>query len=462
METRFEKTILRNLITNEEFSRKVLPYLKPEYFREPSDLVLFEEVNKFTSKYNKLPTLESMSIEVSSRQNVNEDVYEIVKETLQEIKDHSEKDNLDWLVENTEAFCRDRAIYGAILTSMDIIGKSKKTKLSEGAIPELMTQALSITFNPNVGHDYIEDAEDRFAYYHRKEEKLEFDLAFFNRITKNGISKKTLNVILAGTGVGKSLALCHFSAGWLNQGKNVLYITLELAEQEVAKRIDANLLNMSFDDLMDLPKDLYLKKIDSLKQKHVGKLVVVEYPTASASVNHFRALLSDLKLKKKFIPDVIVVDYLNICISSRLNLGANINSYMYVKAIAEELRGLAVEYNLPIFTATQTNRTGFTSSDVGLEDTSESFGLPATADFMFAMINSEELAKLGHIQIKQLKNRYRDNNIDVKFNLGIDRPRMKLYDLEDSAQEEISDSKQVQPTKKDKFKSLKVNKDVPF
>lgn len=466
VETIFEKSILKNLIKNEEYCRKVIPFLLPEYFKD-SDRVLFTEINKYIQKYNKLPSIDSLSIEVSSRTGIQQEQFKQILDDLEAFQKNTEKEDLEWLVDNTEAFCRDKAMYNAILTSLDIINHDSKTKLSEGAIPELMTNALSISFDPSIGHDYFGDAEARYEYYHRVEEKLGFDLEFFNRITKNGISKKTLNVILAGTGVGKSLCLCHFSAGWLTQGKNVLYITLELAEEEVSKRIDANLLNITFDDLMLLPEEMYLSKIRNLKErKHMGDLKVVQYPTASANVNHFRALLRDLKLKSKFVPDVIVVDYLNICASARLSMGSNINSYTYVKSIAEELRGLAVEQNVPIFTATQTNRTGFTSSDVGLEDTSESFGLPATADFMFALMNSEELVQLGQIQVKQLKNRYRDVNIDVRFNMGIDRSKMKLYDLEDTAQEDIADSRQTKPISKEntnKFKNLKVNKsDVPF
>ena len=370
--------------------------------------------------------------------------------------------NADWLLESTEKFCQEKAIYNAIMQSIDIMN-NKNSTLTKGAIPDLLTQALAISFDPNVGHDYFEDFEERYEYYHRVEHKIPFDLDYFNKITKNGFSKKTLNIFLAGTGVGKSLTMCHMGAAALAQGKNVLYITLELAEEEVAKRIDANLMNITIDDLMVLPEEMYLKKASTLKSKSQGKLIVKEYPTASASTLHFKALLNELNLKKSFKPEIIFVDYLNICASARIKPGGNVNSYTYIKAIAEELRGLAVEFEVPVVSATQTNRTGFTSTDVGLEDTSESFGLPATADFMAALISTEQLQELNQIMVKQLKNRYADPSTNKRFVVGIDRAKMKLYDVEQSAQMDIVDSGQQPQTPqkqfgntKEKFKGLKV------
>jgi hypothetical protein len=396
-------------------------------------------------------------IEVDSLRGLTADQARDASTLIKDLNADEVDTNADWLLDSTEKFCQEKAIYNAIMQSIEIMNNKGGT-LTKGAIPDLLTQALAVTFDPNVGHDYLEDFEERFEYYHRVEHKIPFDLDFFNKITKNGFSRKTLNIFLAGTGVGKSLTMCHIAAACLAQGKNVLYITLELAEEEVAKRIDANLMNITIDDLLQLPRDLYLKKASVLKNKAQGKLIVKEYPTAAASTLHFKALLNELHLKKSFKPDIIFVDYLNICASSRIKPGGNVNSYTYIKSIAEELRGLAVEFEVPVVSATQTNRTGFTSSDVGLEDTSESFGLPATADFMAALISTEQLQELNQIMVKQLKNRYSDPTQNKRFVIGIDKAKMKLYDVEQSAQIDIVDSGQVPQTNssKDKFKSLKV------
>jgi hypothetical protein len=396
-------------------------------------------------------------IEVDSLRGLTADQARDASTLIKDLNADEVDTNADWLLDSTEKFCQEKAIYNAIMQSIEIMNNKGGT-LTKGAIPDLLTQALAVTFDPNVGHDYLEDFEERFEYYHRVEHKIPFDLDFFNKITKNGFSRKTLNIFLAGTGVGKSLTMCHIAAACLAQGKNVLYITLELAEEEVAKRIDANLMNITIDDLLQLPQDLYLKKASVLKNKSQGKLIVKEYPTASASTLHFKALLNELHLKKSFKPDIIFVDYLNICASSRIKPGGNVNSYTYIKSIAEELRGLAVEFEVPVVSATQTNRTGFTSSDVGLEDTSESFGLPATADFMAALISTEQLQELNQIMVKQLKNRYSDPTQNKRFVIGIDKAKMKLYDVEQSAQIDIVDSGQVPQTNssKDKFKGLKV------
>jgi replicative DNA helicase len=452
-----EKIVLKNLLRNENYTRKVLPFLKSEYFLADEDKVLFQSIQGFILKYNSPPTNDSLKLEIDSLKNITDDTAKKINGIIDDLQKDKEDTNIDWLVSTTEQFCQDKAIYNAIMKSIEIMN-SPKGVLSKGSIPQLLSDALSISFDPNVGHDYFEQVEDRYEYYHRVLEKIPFDLEFFNKITKNGLPKKTLNIALAGTGVGKSLFMCHVAASCLNQGKNVLYITLELAEEEVAKRIDANLMNISFEDLMALPKEMYMKKATSLKSKTDGKLIVKEYPTASASTIHFKSLLNELNLKKSFKPDIIFVDYLNICCSARIKPGSNINSYTYVKSIAEELRGLAVEYEVPLVSATQTTRSGFVSSDVGLEDTSESFGLPATADFMFALISTEELEALGQIMVKQLKNRYNDPTQNKRFVVGIDRSKMKLYDAEASAQTDIIDSGQVkeEPQGRNKFKSLKV------
>ena len=446
---------------NEPFTRKVLPFLKDEYFTVDEDRILFKEVKDFILKYNNLPTPDALKIEIDNLRNIKEDQVKAIVKDIDTLFDDKIDTNQDWLSEATEKFCQEKAIYHAIMSSIDIMN-NKNSPHSKGAIPQLLSDALAVSFDPNVGHDYLEAFDDRYEYYHRVQEKIPFDLDFFNKITKDGLPKKTLNIALAGTGVGKSLFMCHVAASCLNQGKNVLYITLELAEEEVAKRIDANLMNITFEDLMLLSKDMYRKKADNLVSKTNGKLIVKEYPTAGASTIHFKALLNELNLKKSFKPDIIFIDYLNICMSARMKPGGSVNSYTYIKSIAEELRGLAVEYEVPVVSATQTTRSGYASSDVDLTDTSESFGLPATADFMFALISTETLQDLNQIMVKQLKNRYNDPTVNRKFVVGIDRAKMKLYDVEQSAQADISESGQVpqpvnKPDNRDKFKKLKVS-----
>lgn len=452
-----EKIVLKNLLRNEQFARKVLPFLKSGYFILDSDKVLFETIKEFILKYNTQPTKDALQIEIDKNKTLSEDTIKKINDNLEHIQKDAEDTNIDWLVSTTEQFCQDRGIYNAIMKSIEIMN-SPKGGLSKGSIPELLSDALAISFDPNIGHDYFDNIEERYEYYHRVHEKIPFDLEFFNKITNNGLPKKTLNIAIASTGVGKSLFMCHVAASCLNQGRNVLYITLELAEEEVAKRIDANLMNISFEDLMSLPKDIYLKKANSIKSRTNGKLIVKEYPTASASTIHFKALLNELNLKKSFKPDIIFVDYLNICCSARIKAGSNINSYTYVKSIAEELRGLAVEHEVPLISATQTNRAGFDNSDIDLTNTSESIGLPATADFMFALISTDELEALGQIMVKQLKNRYNDPTQNKRFVVGIDRSKMKLYDAEASAQTDIVDSGQNVPVmnNRNKFKQLKV------
>ena len=431
-----EKTTLSNLVFNEPYTRKVLPFLKPEYFSNPEERIVFEEITKFVEKYNNTPTKEALSIEVDGRKDINDEQFKKVTQIIETLSD-AEVD-MNWLVETTEKFCKDKAVYNAILNGIQIIEGKDKEHTPE-AIPSILTDALSVAFDSHIGHDYVDDGEERFEFYHKKEEKLEFDLEYFNKITKGGLPQKTLNIALAGTGVGKSLFMCHMAASTLMQGKNVLYITMEMAEERIAERVDANLLNVGMSDLEELPYKMYETKIN---KKTNGKLIIKEYPTASAHSGHFRSLIKELALKKSFKPDVIFIDYLNICASSRFKGNANVGSYFYIKAIAEELRGLAVECNLPIMSATQTTRGGFNSSDVGLEDTSESFGLPATADLMFALITTDELEQLNQIMVKQLKNRYNDPGANKRFVLGIDRARMKLYDCEQEAQDDIIDSGQ--------------------
>lgn len=455
-----EKTILKSLLKNEDYARKTLPFLKDDYFLDESERVIFKCIHDFILKYNVSPTTESLRIEIESL-SVREDVIKNVQDFINVVSADKENINQDWLLDSTEKFCQEKAIYLAIMKSIDIL--NNKGAQTKGAIPQLLSDALSVSFDPNVGHDYLENYDERFEYYHRKDERLAFDLDFFNKITRGGLPSKTLSVCMSGTGGGKSLFMCHMAAACLSMGKNVLYITLELAEEEVAKRIDANLLNITFDDLMALSKDMYKRKVDNVKSKTDGKVIIKEYPTASASTIHFKGLLNELNLKKSFKPDIIFVDYLNICASSRIKPGNGVNSYTYIKSIAEELRGLAVEFDVPLFSATQVNRTGFVSSDVGLEDTSESFGLPATADFMFALINTEELQELNQVMVKQLKNRFSDPSENKRFIIGIDRSKMKLYDCEDSAQVDISDSGQSKTVKQNysnnkpnKFKQLKV------
>jgi len=435
-----EKTILANLIHNEQYTRKVLPFIKGDYFSDRTERTVFEEIQKFVDKYNDLPNQNALEVELDSRKDLNEDDY---KRVLSVVKELQKDDNVifDWLVETTEDFCKDKAVYNAIVDGIAIIdGKDKKRGVD--ALPSILTDALAVGFDNRVGHDYLHDTDARFEFYHKIEEKIPFDLEFFNRITKGGLPQKTLNIALAGTGVGKSLFMCHMAANCLSQGRSVLYITLEMAEERIAERIDANLMNISIDDLHKLAKQMFDDKINSIAQKTNGKLVIKEYPTASAHSNHFRGLIKELAIKKSFKPDIIFIDYLNICASSRFKANGNVNSYMYIKAIAEELRGLAVETNVPIMSATQTTRSGFSNSDVGLEDTSESFGLPATADLMFALISNEELDELNQIAVKQLKNRYNDPTTNKRFVIGIDRAKMKLYDVEGAEQEGLADSNQ--------------------
>ena len=428
---KIERTALRNLIHNEDYTRKVLPFLKSEYFQDRSERVVFSEIQKFISQYNRRPTKETLQIDLNKRKDLNEDEYKKIVELISSL-DPQDVD-LEWLVNTTEKFCKDRAVHNAVMEGIHIIdGKDKKH--SPEAIPEILRDALSVSFDNAVGHDYLLDIEKRFDYYHKKETRIPFDLDYFNKVTKGGLPTKTLNVALAGTGVGKTLFMCHQAASALAQNKNVLYITMEMAEERIAERIDANLLNISMEDLHMLNKKLFNDKITQLQSKTTGTLIIKEYPTASAGANHYRALVNELALKRTFKPDIIFIDYINICASSRFKAGSNVNSYTYIKAIAEELRGLAVELDVPIVTATQTTRGGFVSTDIGLEDTSESFGLPATADFMFALISSEELEKAGQMLVKQLKNRYNDPTLNRKFIIGVDRARMKLFDIEQQAQ----------------------------
>ena len=435
-----ERTALTQLVSNEEYARKVLPFIKRDYFSDRIERTIFEEIKKFVEKYKKIPTQTSLEIEVQSRKDLNENEFKKVISVIKTLKT-DENVNFDWLVDTTEQFCKDKAVYNAIVEGIQIIDGKDKSRNAD-AIPNILTEALSVGFDNTVGHDYLLDSDSRYDYYHKIEEKIPFDLEFFNKITKGGLPPKTLNIVLAGTGVGKSLFMCHVSANCLAQGKNVLYITLEMAEERVAERIDANLMNVSMEDLYDLPKRMYDDKIQKIAKSTTGKLIVKEYPTASAHSGHFRGLIKELALKKSFKPDILFIDYLNICSSSRFKGSTSVNSYMYIKAIAEELRGLAVETNVPIMSATQTNRTGFVSTDIGLEDTSESFGLPATADLMFALISNEELDELNQIAVKQLKNRYNDPTINKKFVLGIDRSRSKLYDVKLTEQEDVVDSGQ--------------------
>jgi archaellum biogenesis ATPase FlaH len=434
---RIENTILTNLFYNEPFTRKALPFLKPFYFSKRDEKVLFEQVEKFVLEYKNVPTKEAILIELNNRKDINEEEFKNVTDLVKSLT-YEEVDN-QWLLDTTEKFCKDRAVHNAVLDGIKILDNKDKARTPE-AIPSILADALAVSFDNHIGHDYIEDAKARFDWYHTKEKRYPFDLSFFNRITKGGVPSKTLNIALAGTGVGKSLFMCHVASSFLTQGQNVLYITLEMAEERIAERIDANLFDVTIDDLHAMPQELYDTKLNKLEGKTKGKLIIKEYPTASAHAGHFRSLLNELSLKKSFKPQVIFIDYLNICASSRFK-GGNISSYFYIKAIAEELRGLAVEFDVPIFSATQTTRTGYVSTDIGLEDTSESFGLPATADFMFALMSNEELESLGQMKVKQLKNRYNDPAMNRSFILGIDRSKMRLYDVENTAQN-IVDSNQ--------------------
>jgi archaellum biogenesis ATPase FlaH len=437
-QSRIEQTIINSLFFKEEYTRKVLPFIKEEYFGNRVEQLLYGQIFQFVEKYNNLPTKDAILIEISQRRDINEEELQHIKDYVNSIE-NSEADE-KWLLETTEKFCKDRAVHNAVLSGIKILdGKDKKQ--TPEAIPHILSDALAVSFDKSVGHDYIEDAEARFKYYHTKEKRYQFDLDYMNRITKGGVPSKTLNIALAGTGVGKSLFMCHVASSYLLQGLNVLYITLEMAEERIAERIDANLLDVTMEDLHEMPKQLYDGKIGKLREKTQGQLIVKEYPTASAHAGHFKSLINELALKKSFRPDVIFIDYLNICASSRFK-GGNISSYFYIKAIAEELRGLAVEHNVPIFSATQTTRTGFVSTDIGLEDTSESFGLPATADFMFALMSNEELEALGQMKVKQLKNRYNDPSVNRAFIIGVDRAKMRLYDVQQSSQN-IVDANQV-------------------
>jgi replicative DNA helicase len=458
MKDRIERTILTNLIYNEDFLRKVLPFIEPDYFDSRIERVVFEEIANFIAKYDKMPTKEILGIEIKDRTDLTQQEYSETVEVSNSLE--NEEINQQWLLDATEKWCKDRAIYLALMESIRIAdgGDEKKNR---DAIPAILQDALAVCFDNNVGHDYLEDYEDRYDFYHQKEDKIPFDLEFFNKITKGGLPNKTLNIALAGTGVGKSLFMCHVASSALLQGKNVLYITLEMAEEKIAERIDANLLNVNIQDIGDLPKQMFENKVNNLAKKTQGTLIIKEYPTAAAHEGHFRSLLNELQLKRSFKPDIIFIDYLNICASSRYSKMGSVNSYSYIKSIAEELRGLAVEAQVPIVSATQTTRSGYSSSDVDLTDTSESFGLPATADLMFALISTEELEGLGQIMVKQLKNRYNDPTIFKRFVVGIDRAKMRLYDCEQSAQDDIldrGDDKEYNNEEspfKDKFAKLK-------
>ena len=434
---KIEFLILRNLLYNEEYTRKVLPFIKSEYFQDTVQKNVFEEIHSFILEYNKIPTKEVLYIELEKRTDLNEDTYKEILSVISSLENVPVEKN--WVVNTTEKWCRDRAIYLALMESIHI-ADGKDEKKNRDSIPSILSDALAVSFDTHIGHDYLLDYEQRYESYHKKEEKIEFDLEYFNKITKGGLPNKTLNIALAGTGVGKSLFMCHVASSVLLQGRNVLYITLEMAEERIAERIDANLLNVPIQDIGELPKQMFESKVTNLAKKTQGTLIIKEYPTASAHAGHFKSLLNELALKKSFRPDIIFIDYLNICSSSRFRGGSNVNSYTLVKSIAEELRGLAVEFNVPIVSATQTTRSGYGSSDVELTDTSESFGLPATADLMFALISTEELEGLGQILVKQLKNRYNDPTIHKRFVVGIDRAKMRLYDCEQSAQQDILDN----------------------
>ena len=434
---KIEFLILRNLIYNEEYARKVIPFIKDEYFEEQKQKIIFQEISSFIEKYNKLATKEILSIEVEKRSDINDSLFKEIVDIISSFED--EVGELQWLIDSTEKWCRDRAIYLALMESIQL-ADGKDSSKDRGSIPTILSDALAVSFDNHIGHDYLQDYEERFESYHRKEDRIPFDLEYFNKITKGGLPNKTLNIALAGTGVGKSLFMCHVASSVLLQGKNVLYITLEMAEEKIAERIDANLLNVNIQDITDLPKPMFDTKVEDLAKKTQGTLIIKEYPTASAHSGHFKSLLNELALKKSFRPDIIFIDYLNICASSRYKANGNVNSYSYIKAIAEELRGLAVEANLPIVSATQTTRSGYGSSDVELTDTSESFGLPATADLMFALISTEELESLNQILVKQLKNRYNDPTVRKRFVVGIDRAKMRLYDCEQTAQEDVVDN----------------------
>lgn len=436
---RIETSILSNLVFNEEYCRKVSPFILPEYFQDHPEKIVIEQILQFFNKFNKPPTKEILKIELNSKDNISQTELVDINSIIDNLSNENTNDK--WLFENTEQFCKDRAVYNAILNSIKIID-GRDDKRSQDSIPNILAEALAVSFDKNVGHDYLNDANERFEFYHKKEDKISFDLDLMNKITAGGLSRKSLNVILAGTGAGKTLFMCHCAASTLMQGRNVLYITMEMAEERIAERIDANLMNLDISELKVIDKKTFDTRLNKVYSKTRGKLIIKEYPTAGAHSGNFRALLEELKIKLNFTPDLLIIDYLNICASSRIRMGSSINSYTYIKSIAEELRGLAVEYNVPILTATQVTRSGYNSSDVELTDTSESFGLPATADLMFALIRTEELDELNQVMIKQLKNRYNDPSYYKRFVLGIDKNKMKLYDVEESAQKDISDSGQ--------------------
>ena len=449
-----EQTILSNLVFNEQYCRKVIPFIKNEYFTSKGCSILFNEIHDYVSQYDSLPSKTALSIECDNRDDLTEENYKEIQNSINELTD--EDHDIDWLVNTTETWCQERAIYLSLMESIKI-ADGQDTKKEKGAIPQILSDALSVSFDSHIGHDYVLDAETRYDFYHKKEEKIPFDLEYLNKITKGGLPNKTLNIALAGTGVGKSLFMCHVASASLLQDKNVLYITMEMAEEKIAERIDANLLNVGIQDIVDLPKPMFSTKVNSITKKTMGNLIIKEYPTASAHSGHFKALLTELSLKKSFKPDIIFVDYLNICASSRYRANANVNSYSYIKAIAEELRGLAVETNVPIVSATQTTRSGYGSSDVELTDTSESFGLPATADLMFALISTEELEGLNQILVKQLKNRYNDPTQHKRFVIGVDRSKMRLYDVEENQQTLTDDTPVFDKTKTgERFKDFKL------
>jgi replicative DNA helicase len=434
-----ENVIFGNLVNNEEYARKVIPFLKSDYFTDNVDRTIFELVESYVAKYSTFPSKEALSIDLSNKTGLTDDQFKSAEGIISGLSKSDDRD-IDWLIDSTEKFCKDKALYNALMESIKLVDDNqRKDGISVGSIPQILTDALAVSFDQNIGHDFLDDSDSRYEFYHRTEVKIPFDLDFFNKITKGGLPRKTLNIALAGTGVGKSLFMCHCAAGNLMAGLNVLYITMEMAEEKIAERIDTNLLGMTTDDLRELPKTTYDTLMGRVKKRAKGKLIVKEYPTACAGSANFRHLINELKIKKNFVPDIIYIDYLNICTSSRIKAGSNVNSYTMIKAIAEELRGLAVECNVPIVSATQTTRTGYSSSDVGLEDTSESFGLPATADFMFALISSEELQQLGQIMVKQLKNRYGDPATHKRFVIGVDYSKMKLYNTEESAQDDLVD-----------------------
>lgn len=434
---RIEKTILSNLVFNEEFARKTIPFLKHDYFSDHTERTVFDLVDSYVKKYNTFPSKEALTIDASHRDNMNDEQFKSCTSYIDNLSADGDT-QIEWLVDQTEKFCQEKAVYNAVMQSIKILDNKDNTQ-GKGSIPQILSDALAVSFDTSIGHDFLDDYVPRYEFYHLKEKRIPFDLDYMNKITKGGLPNKTLNIALAGTGVGKSLFMCHCAAGNLTKGSNVLYITMEMAEERIAERIDANLLNTPIDELELLPRDVYEKKIEKLRDKTTGKLIIKEYPTASAGSANFRHLLNELKIKRNFVPDIIYIDYLNICTSSRIKFGANVNSYTYIKAIAEELRGLAVEFNVPIVSATQTTRSGYASSDVDLTDTSESFGLPATADFMFALISTEQLQDLNQIMVKQLKNRYNDPTAFRKFVVGVDRSKMRLYDVEQSGQEDLLD-----------------------